>query len=101
VPVAYAVRGPRLSVAQREVLRHLAFNEAIRAVTAGTILHGFRNDGRGCGGTGGKSGCCRWASTDGSAMLRRMRDRGLIRKLRRGHWRRIPRDEWGRRITPE
>lgn len=84
------VRPARLSEGQREILRHLRVNEQISSVEAGRILHLVRPQGCSFTGAkadnwrGGRGGCCPYGASDGSAALRRMAERGLVRKLEGG-----------------
>jgi hypothetical protein len=96
-----------LSAAQRAVLDLARRTEGVRAVEAGMVLHDLRNGGRGCRPnprgypvaplpasnaadrwTGTRSvACCPWASSDGSELLKRLRDRGLVeQRATRGPW---------------
>jgi hypothetical protein len=75
----------RLGPNQREVMRRLGLHGSIRAVQAGQIIHqgrghcGFGAKSRG-GGYGG-AGCCAYASTDGSALLRTLEKQGLVQNI--------------------
>ncbi|MBA2742499.1 MAG: hypothetical protein H0U46_10860 [Actinobacteria bacterium] len=79
---------PPLGPAQREVLRKLAFG-SLTTTQAGVIVHDIRRErGRGSCGFGAKNGqsdysglgCCRYASTDGSAVMKRLADRGYLER---------------------
>lgn len=75
----------RLGPNQREVMRRLGLHGSIRAVQAGRIIH----QGRGHCGCGRKDragryhgeGCCAYASTDGSDLLRRLEKAGLVQNI--------------------
>jgi hypothetical protein len=75
----------RLGPNQREVMRRLGLHGSIRAVQAGQIIHqcrgrcgfGAKDRGREYRGLG----CCRYASTDGSALLRRLEKSGLVQNI--------------------
>lgn len=65
-----------MSPTQRGVLAHLREHGSIRPIDAGRIL--FANQGTPWRG--------RYASADGSEVLRRMAMRGLVHKEARGQW---------------
>ena len=75
----------RLGPNQREVMRQLGLHGSIRAVQAGVIVHARR----GSCGVGAKSsryrgtgiGCCAYAATDGSDLLRRLERCGLVERI--------------------
>jgi hypothetical protein len=97
VPWRYADRASHgFSAAQTLILRHLGLEGRIRSVEAGRIMHAVRQDrkdypgGNACG-FGKRSyrsdqgeGCCGYASTDGSAAMKRLLDRGIVRRISRG-----------------
>jgi hypothetical protein len=72
-----------LGPAQREVMRLLGFG-SLTSTQAGSIVHGLRGScGFGAKDTGREyrgAGCCRYAVTDGSAVMRRLYDRGFVEK---------------------
>jgi hypothetical protein len=87
-----AVNGVRLGPNQREVMRQLGFR-SLTSTQAGVICHELRNEraGTGCtrGGTArddrAKSdyngvGCCRFASSDGSAVMKSLHEGGYVEK---------------------
>jgi hypothetical protein len=87
-----AVSGTRLGPNQREVMRRLGFG-SLTSTQAGTICHELRNErhGQSCtqGGTArddrakseyGGEGCCRFASSDGSSMMKGLREQGFVEK---------------------
>lgn len=75
----------RLGPNQREVMRRLGLHGSIRAVQAGVIIH----QGRGRCGFGAKAsryrggglGCCAYAATDGSALLKTLERQGLVQNI--------------------
>ena len=82
----------RLGPNQREVMRQLGFG-SLTSTQAGTICHGLRNERKGYGCTTGGtarddraqspykgSGCCRFASSDGSQVMKALLDLGLVEK---------------------
>lgn len=78
----------RLGVRQRDVMRALGLRGSIRAVQAGTIAHrgrghcGFGNRDVSATGSGYEGeGCCRYASTDGSAILKSLAQYGLVETI--------------------
>lgn len=76
VPVAARLRSPKLTPTQRGVLEHLRAEGSIRPVDAGRIL--YHNQGQ--------EFRDRYASADGSEVLRRMALRGLVHREGRGRW---------------
>jgi len=95
VPVSHT--RVRLGPNQRQVLRKLALVSHMTSTDAGVIVH----EQRGWHGFGAKdtgrpyvgAGCCRYASTDGSALMRSLRERGFVEKQGGLWW--LPRREWG------
>lgn len=85
VPVEESTRQvratPGLSPAQRDVMRVLQRNGHIRPVEAGLILYAHME--RTQADADRRS---RYASADGSDMLRRMAKRGLVHWVSRGRW---------------
>jgi hypothetical protein len=87
-----AGRGAALSYAQRAILRKIEDQGSIRPVEAGVIVHAHR--GTGCCGfgaaadryKGGGKACCGYASSDGSAALKRLRERGLVQQRQDRSW---------------
>jgi len=87
-----APTGPHLGSAQREILRHLGLFGSITSTQAGTIVHEQRRARRGYSGCGfgvkddnahssyGGSGCCRYAVSDGTDVMKRLRERGFVEK---------------------
>lgn len=77
------------SHAQRAILRVIDEQGSIRSVEAGVIVHAHRN--RRCGYSppsatgdrykGGGVSCCAFAATDGSAAMKRLRERGAVKQL--------------------
>jgi hypothetical protein len=73
------------SDAQREIMRAIRLQGFVTASEAGRIVHAARGH---CAGharfPARRTGemCCRYGPTDGSDALRRLRERGLISKLR-------------------
>lgn len=85
----------RLGRNQRAILRTLVFG-SLTSTQAGRIVHELR----GYCGAGAKSrgdyqgaGCCPYAATDGSDVMRSLRDRGFVEKQGGLWW--LPRREWG------
>ena len=87
-PAPTGVRPP-LGAAQREVLRHLGLFGSITSTQAGVIVHEQRRARQGYGGcgTGAKwrseytgAGCCPYASTDGTEVMKRLKKRGYVEK---------------------
>lgn len=71
-----------LSGAQHAVLRLLSERDAISSTDAGTIVHAWRVPPcHRCA-----RGDCKFRSSDGLAILKRLQDRGLVVKLARGIW---------------
>jgi hypothetical protein len=69
--------------AQREILRMLREHQAITSSEAGRIVHSHRTPPcRRC-----ELGSCAFTSTDGADALKRLRARGLVRRVARGLWR--------------
>lgn len=74
-----------LTGAQREILRWLRANGKIRAFEAGTIVHAHREPPcRSRTQGGGITACCEHASSDGVDALKRLANRGLVRRVARG-----------------
>ena len=93
VPVSRTVA--RLGANQRAVLRKMVFG-SMTSTQAGVIIH----ERRGHCGFGAKdrgeytgAGCCRYAVSDGSAVLVGLRERGFVEKEGGLWW--LPRREWG------
>jgi hypothetical protein len=97
VPWRYASRESHgFSSAQLGVLRHLGLHGHIRSVEAGRIAHAVRQErmrypsGDACGvgkrdyRTEKGEGCCGYASTDGAAVMKRLLERGIVRRISRG-----------------
>jgi hypothetical protein len=87
-----AASGARLGPNQREIMRKLGFG-SLTSTQAGTIVHAMRNErGRTSCTRGGTSrddraqssykgsGCCRFASTDGSGAMKRLHELGFVEK---------------------
>lgn len=109
VPVEHARKqsqggrgGGVLSYAQREILAVIREKGSIRGVEAGVIVHAHRSPP--CMGTrrasatddrykGGGAGCCAFASTDGAAALKRLRERGMVQQRGDRSWVRAEADE--------
>lgn len=70
------------SGAQREILRFIQNYGAITSTQAGVVVHAHREGG--CYRC--RSGTCRWLSSDGSDAMKRLRDRGLVKRHHRGLW---------------
>jgi len=80
---------PPLGAAQREVMRHLGLFGSITSTQAGVIVHEqrtARNGYRSCG-IGAKTdsdyngaGCCPYAVSDGTEVMKRLRKRGYVEK---------------------
>lgn len=84
-----APTGPHLGSAQREVLRHLGLFGSITSTQAGVIVHEQRTARQGYSGCGHGAkdhgtytglGCCRYAVSDGTEVMKRLRDRGFVEK---------------------
>lgn len=77
---------PPIGQAQRDVLRHLGLFGSITSTQAGVIVHGLRgNCGSGTKDDAAQSqyagtGCCRYASTDGTEVMKRLKKRGYVEK---------------------
>lgn len=70
------------SAAQREILRFMGNYGAITSTQAGVIVHAHREGG--CYRC--RRGTCPWVSSDGSDAMRRLRDRGFVKRHHRGLW---------------
>jgi hypothetical protein len=95
VPVSHG-RGRVLGRNQREVLRRLALFSHMTSTQAGRVVHEMRGHcGFGARSTVGYAGlgCCEYASTDGSEVMRGLQERGLVEKEGGLWW--LPRREWG------
>lgn len=87
-------RTMRLGPRQRAVMRELGLHGSIRPIQAGRVIHSER----GACGSGvrdyeaksayGGEGCCRYASSDGSIMLKTLAGYGLVEKIG-GVWYRV------------
>lgn len=91
--------GP-LSGVQKEIMRALAVRGWISSTAAGVIAHAHREERlhrsfiahvQRWGLRG--DGCCRWAATDGGAVMKRLAERGLVERYERGVW--VLREETG------
>lgn len=87
VSVAATVPG-HLSPAQRAILRAARITGGqITTSQAGKIMHAGREDGFAhVQASYGQPRCCDYCSSDGSDALKRLRDRGLVRRVSRGLW---------------
>jgi hypothetical protein len=92
VPWQYASRASHgFSSAQTLILRHLGLHGHIRSVEAGRYVHASRRPEPYCG-YGARDyrnpvdagGCCGYASSDGSAAMKRLLVRGIVRRISRG-----------------
>lgn len=73
---------PVFSAAQTEILRAIRLYGIITSTAAGRILHAHREHGcRHC-----RAGECPYASSDGCDALKRLAERGLVRRVARGRW---------------
>lgn len=91
---ATSSRAIGLSTAQQGILEVIRRQGYIRPVEAGVIVHRLRNDScsrkanepsaTGDRYKGGGKGCCAFASTDGSAALKRLAARGLVKREQGG-----------------
>lgn len=68
---------PPLPSTYIEVMRHIRRNGFIRPIEAGLIMYAA---------VGAHESRYRYASADGSEILRRMAKRGLVHKVSRGRW---------------
>jgi hypothetical protein len=69
---------------QREILRIIRQLGAVTSTQAGRIVHGHRDPPcRRCVSTHDR---CPYAASDGGDALKRLRDRGLVRRVRAGTW---------------
>lgn len=90
--VAGESAGP-LSEAQQLILRLAGRPEGVRSVEAGVVMHQARGHCASPGARwhnfrGGGIACCPYAPTDGLAALRRLAERGLVRRTEPlGTWR--------------
>lgn len=84
--------GQPLSPSQQEVLAVMRRDGSIRSVEAGVIFHRGREKGCGVGRRsaafeGRGVGCCAYAAADGNELLKRLMERGLVRRSgERGRW---------------
>lgn len=78
VPYDDAHRRPDTSPAQMVVIREVLRAGTIRPVQAGTLLHALRPGGCSRRTPPTREACCRYAATDGSAMLMRMEKQGML-----------------------
>lgn len=78
---AASSQGP-FTAAQIEILRLLADRQTIRSIDAGRIVHAHREPP--CARC--ERGCCGFTSVDGSAALKRLQERGLVRRVAAGLW---------------
>lgn len=83
-----AVRRAPYTAAQQEIMRKIAEDGQIRSIEAGVIVHAHRPRPciRGSYANGDGEGCCRWASGDGGDALKRLAERGVVRRVGRGRW---------------
>ena len=85
--VPMGMRAPAaLSRAQRDILRTLANFGILSSTAAGRILHAHREDG--CDACRHNQDC-KYASSDGSDALKRLMNRGLVRRVGRGRWKAV------------
>lgn len=75
-------KGAGFSLAQREILRFIGVYGAITSTQAGVIVHSHREGG--CDRC--RKGICPWLSSDGCDAMRRLRDRGFVKRHHRGLW---------------
>lgn len=87
VIAAYRNAGHPVSRVQHAVLAMLRDVGEIRSVEAGVLAHGVRGYCSNWTVSAKAIGCCRYAATDGSAVMKRMAARGLVYNDRRGRWR--------------
>ena len=81
VPIS-GTRTPAFTDAQTEILRALRLYGIITSTAAGRILHAHRKYG--CAGC--RADRCYFASSDGCDALKRLAERGLVRRVARGRW---------------
>lgn len=71
-----------LSPVQREIVALMRNYGVITSTAAGRIVHAHREDGcQGC-----RMDRCKYAASDGGDALRRLQERGMVRKVARGSW---------------
>lgn len=75
-------RPPAFTAAQTEILRAIRLYGIITSTAAGRILHANRKYG--CAGC--KADRCYYASSDGGDALKRLAERGTVRRVGRGRW---------------
>lgn len=78
----------RLGLRQKAVMRQLGLHGSITSTGAGVIVHGERGrcgfGARDVSSTGHEyagAGCCRYAGTDGSALMLSLERLGLVEKI--------------------
>jgi hypothetical protein len=78
VPIRHS-RGPRLTPAQREIVRMAVRQGKIRPLEAGAIMHAHRKHHWERNST--------YWSSDGADALKRLARRGIVVRIKRGDWR--------------
>ena len=92
--VEHPVRfGTPLSERQREILRFIRSRREVRSYEVGAMMHAGREAG--CTKRFPDDGvkrlpCCPYASADGTDVLNRLRNRGLVERIGWGRWRALP-----------
>lgn len=90
-PLPSKQRAPRLSAAQREILAELGRRGELRSVDAGAIVHECSRGAAIALAHGNLAGYLagrrRFASSDGLDALKRLAERGFVRRVERGVWR--------------
>lgn len=78
--------GQPLSETQREVLHQLRWRGTLRSAEVGVIVHAMRENAT-CGPARRAAGCCQYAAVDGNEAMKRLMERGLVRRTgERGVW---------------
>lgn len=78
-----------LTPCQKDLMRVLDYQGSLRSVEAGVTAHKHRlSHGGHCGPVRGAKAiaCCVWANSDGLSAMRRLEDRGLVRRVHAGVW---------------
>jgi len=76
-------RGFAFTAAQREILRLLRLRGIVTSTEAGLVMHAHRGScGFGARGHGPRGNqCCPYCATDGLSAMRRLMQRGLVKRL--------------------
>jgi hypothetical protein len=89
-PLPSRQRSPRLTAAQRAILVELALKGELRSCEAGAIIHQCRPQAARAAARGFLAeylaGQRRYAASDGLEALKRLAERGFVRRVSPGRW---------------